>query len=130
MRTTGDPLAGGREASSRASSPITVGDVEPRAAYGQPAEELAPYSASLDLLIVGSRGYGPIGRLIHGSTSQQLAHSARCPLLVLTRRPAIKTDEASEHARDSKGATDGGTVATHRPCDSPDESGTYVQRSA
>src|SRR5690348_4069284 len=62
-----------------------LGDVEPRAAYGQPAEELALYSASLDLLIVGSRGYGPIGRLIHGSTSAQLAHAARCPLLVLTR---------------------------------------------
>ena len=62
-----------------------LGDVEPRAVYGQPPEELALYSASLDLLIVGSRGYGPIGRLIHGSTSQQLARSARCPLLVLTR---------------------------------------------
>lgn len=62
-----------------------LGDVEPRAAYGQPAEELALYSASVDLLIVGSRGYGPIGRLIHGSTSQQLARTARCPLLVLAR---------------------------------------------
>ena len=71
------------------------GDVEPHAAYGQPSEELALYSASLDLLIVGSRGYGPIGRLIHGSTSQQLAHTARCPLLVLTRAAhAIEIDEA------------------------------------
>ena len=80
-----------------------LGDVEPRAAYGQPAEELALYSASLDLLIVGSRGYGPVGRLIHGSTSQQLAHSARCPLLVLTRtaRPSA-TDEAAEHGRESR----------------------------
>ena len=59
--------------------------VEPHAAYGHPAEELALYSASLDLLIVGSRDYGPIGRLVHGSTSRQLARSARCPLLVLTR---------------------------------------------
>ena len=40
---------------------------------------------SLDLLVVGSRGYGPLSRLVHGSTSQQLARSARCPLLVLTR---------------------------------------------
>src|ERR671935_393501 len=73
-----------------------LGDVEPHAAYGQPAEELALYSASLDLLIVGARGYGPVGRLIHGSTSQQLAHSARCPLLVLIRtaRPSA-TDEAA-----------------------------------
>lgn len=78
-----------------------LGDVEPHAAYGQPAEELALYSASLDLLIVGSRGSGPIGRLIHGSTSQQLAHSARCPLLVLTRtaHPSA-TDEAAAHGRE------------------------------
>jgi nucleotide-binding universal stress UspA family protein len=57
----------------------------PHAAYGDPAEELSVYSASLDLLVVGSRGYGPIGRLMHGSTSQELARKARCPLLVLTR---------------------------------------------
>jgi nucleotide-binding universal stress UspA family protein len=85
-----------------------LGDVEPHAAYGQPAEELALYSASLDLLIVGSRGYGPIGRLIHGSTSQQLAHSARCPLLVLTRtaRPS-STDEAAEHGREGRVSLNG-----------------------
>jgi nucleotide-binding universal stress UspA family protein len=62
-----------------------LGDVEPHAAYGAAAEELALYGASVDLLIVGSRGYGPIGRLVHGSTSQRLARTARCPLLVLTR---------------------------------------------
>ena len=62
-----------------------LGDIEPHAAYGAAAEELAVYSGSLDLLVVGSRGYGPLGRLIHGSTSQKLARSARCPLLVLTR---------------------------------------------
>jgi nucleotide-binding universal stress UspA family protein len=59
--------------------------VEPHAAYGHPAEELALYSASLDLLVIGSRSSGPIGRLVHGSTAQQLARTARCPLLVLTR---------------------------------------------
>jgi nucleotide-binding universal stress UspA family protein len=62
-----------------------LGDVEPHAAYGAAAEELALYGASVDVLIVGSRGYGPIGRLVHGSTSQRLAHTARCALLVLTR---------------------------------------------
>ncbi len=59
--------------------------VEGHAAYGRPSEELALYSASLDLLVVGSRDFGPIGRLVHGSTTKQLAHMARCPLLVLTR---------------------------------------------
>lgn len=62
-----------------------IDGVEPHAAYGDVAEELALYSASLDLLVLGSRGYGPIGRLVHGSTTQQLARTARCPLLVLTR---------------------------------------------
>jgi nucleotide-binding universal stress UspA family protein len=77
-----------------------LGGVEPHAAYGLPAEELAVYSASLDLLIVGSRGYGPIGRLIHGSTTQQLADSARCPLLVLTR--AARETETAEAAEDGR----------------------------
>jgi nucleotide-binding universal stress UspA family protein len=76
-----------------------LGGVEPHAAYGQPAEELARYSASLDLLIVGARGYGPVGRLIHGSTSRQLARAARCPLLVLTRAAhAIEMDGAARQA--------------------------------
>ena len=74
-----------------------LGDVEPHAAYGDAAKELAVYSASLDLLIVGSRSYGPIGRLIHGSTSRQLASTARCPLLVLPRAAGgAKPREAGE----------------------------------
>jgi nucleotide-binding universal stress UspA family protein len=71
---------------SRARDRIAALGVEPHAAYGETADELAVYSASLDLLIVGSRGYGPAGRLIHGSTSQRLARLAPCPLLVLSRR--------------------------------------------
>jgi nucleotide-binding universal stress UspA family protein len=85
-----------------------LGGVEAHAAYGHPAEQLGVYSASLDLLIVGSRGYGPIGRLIHGSTSQQLAHSARCPLLVLTRAAReTETPEAAEDSHDTAVALKG-----------------------
>ncbi len=62
-----------------------LGGVEAHAAYGDPAEELTLYSASLDLLVLGSRGYGPLGRLVHGRTTQNLARTARCPLLVPTR---------------------------------------------
>jgi nucleotide-binding universal stress UspA family protein len=62
-----------------------LGGVEAHAAYGPVIDELALYSASVDLLVVGSRGYGPIGRLVHGSTSMGLARAARCPLLVLPR---------------------------------------------
>lgn len=80
------------------------GGVEPHAAYGDPAEELARYGDSLDLLVVGSRDYGPIGRLIHGSTSQELAHRCHCPLLVLTRA-ARGADATKMLARMAEAAT-------------------------
>lgn len=85
-----------------------LGGVEPHAAYGATAEELARYSSSLDLLIVGSRGYGPIGRLVHGGTSLQLARTAHCPLLVLTRTVATvaPTDDPESH-RDRNRAANG-----------------------
>jgi nucleotide-binding universal stress UspA family protein len=73
-----------------------LGGVEAHAAYGDPAEELALYGASVDLLIVGSRGYGPLGRLIHGQTSLRLARNARCPLLVLPRMHAADRSAAQE----------------------------------
>ena len=70
--------------------------ITPHATYGNAAEELALYSASLDLLVVGSRGYGSLGRLVHGSTTLQLARTARCPLLVLTRAADAAEDSAGE----------------------------------
>jgi nucleotide-binding universal stress UspA family protein len=84
---------------------VALGEVEAHAAYGDPAEELTLYSASLDLLVLGSRGYGPLGRLLHGSTSQQLARSARCPLLVLTR--------AAREASEQRGSEDGRQTVSH-----------------
>ena len=75
--------------------------VEAHAAYGDAAEELALYSASLDLLVVGSRGYGPLGRLMHGSTSRKLTRMARCPLLVLPRSArVIAAGEAEKTGRE------------------------------
>ncbi len=54
---------------------------------GIAGEELAAFGERVDLLIVGSRGYGPVRRLMFGSTSEYLAGHARCPLIVLPRRP-------------------------------------------
>ena len=78
-----------------------LGDVEPHAVYGRPAEELALYGASLDLLVIGSRDYGPVARLVHGSTAQELARSARCPLLVLTRAARAGDTGAAEREPDA-----------------------------
>ena len=73
-----------------------LGGVEPHAAYGDPVEELTVYSASLDLLVVGSRGYGPLGRLVYGGVAQRLARTARCPLLVLTRSARMVLGELGQ----------------------------------
>jgi nucleotide-binding universal stress UspA family protein len=61
--------------------------VEGRAVYGLAGEELAAFGDEVDLLIVGSRGYGPVKRLVLGSTSDYLERHARCSLLVLPRSP-------------------------------------------
>jgi nucleotide-binding universal stress UspA family protein len=86
-----------REASGQIEA---LGGVTSRAVYGSAAEELAIYSASVDLLVVGSRRYCPLGRLVHGSTSSKLARTARCPLLVLPRpgAPTTSRDAQTERA--------------------------------
>ena len=74
--------------------------VEGRAVYGLTGEELAAFSDELDLLVVGSRSYGPFKRLVLGSTSDYLERHARCSLLVLPR---------------CRGAADGRTSAGAEP---------------
>jgi nucleotide-binding universal stress UspA family protein len=64
---------------------------------GDPASELADAAHELDLLVTGSRGYGPVRRLMLGSTSTRLVHEAPCPVLVLTRGAHVDR-EAGEPA--------------------------------
>jgi len=71
-----------QEASSRLKE---LPDVQGRAVYGLTGEELAAFGDELDVLVVGSRGYGPVKRLVLGSTSEYLQRHARCSLVVLPR---------------------------------------------
>jgi hypothetical protein len=64
----------------------TDGDTVPGLAH----EELAQLSHHVDLLVVGSRSYGPLRRLLLGSTSAKLVHEAACPVLVLPRGQAAQ----------------------------------------
>jgi nucleotide-binding universal stress UspA family protein len=59
--------------------------VEGTVAVGLAGEELAIFGGTVDLLVIGSRGYGPVRRLMLGGTSVHLAANARCPLVVLPR---------------------------------------------
>jgi nucleotide-binding universal stress UspA family protein len=60
-------------------------DVEGSAVYGLVGEELAQFGDQVDILVVASRSYGPVRRLVLGSTSNYLERHARCSLLVLPR---------------------------------------------
>ncbi len=71
-----------QEANSRMKE---MPDVDGHAVYGLAGEELAAFGDQVDLLVVGSRGYGPVKRLVLGSTSDYLQRHARCSLLVLPR---------------------------------------------
>jgi len=66
----------------------SIEDVDATAIYGAPFEELAAFGDHVDLLVVGSRSYGPVRRLVFGSTSSHLTRHAHCPLLVVPRQAA------------------------------------------
>jgi nucleotide-binding universal stress UspA family protein len=52
---------------------------------GRPWRELVEASAKLDVLLVGSRGYGPLQAVILGGTGGPLMREARCPVVALPR---------------------------------------------
>jgi nucleotide-binding universal stress UspA family protein len=52
---------------------------------GRPTEALLKLSGGVDLLVIGSRRWGPVARVLLGSTGEALAHDAACPLLVVPR---------------------------------------------
>lgn len=59
--------------------------VEGDVVFGLTGEELAAFGEGVDILVVGSRSYGPLRRLVSGSTSDYLQRHARCSLLILPR---------------------------------------------
>lgn len=52
---------------------------------GTAGEVLVEQSAELDLLVTGSRGYGPRAAVLLGTTTHKLMRAARCPGLVTPR---------------------------------------------
>ena len=97
------PTSGCSPASARSSDD----DVAPETVVGTPWKELAERSADLDLLVVGARSYGPVRRLLLGSTSTKLARHAACPLLVTPRGAhgtAARRELLAERARPWRGS--------------------------
>ena len=60
-------------------------DVSAELLDGGPADALARESRELDLLVLGSRGYGPLRAVLVGSVSLALMRSAQAPIVVTPR---------------------------------------------
>ena len=59
---------------------------EGRVADGDPVSVLTEEAGKgVDVLFVGSRGYGPVRRVLLGSVSGELIRSAPCPVVVMPR---------------------------------------------
>jgi nucleotide-binding universal stress UspA family protein len=52
---------------------------------GPPAHELADATRELDLLVMGSRGYGPVRAVLLGATARIVVGEASCPVVVVPR---------------------------------------------
>lgn len=82
-----------REELDRARERCAAADVPAYAdvRLGDPARELAALSNDCDLLVLGSRRWGPVRRLALGSTADRVIRDTACPVLVPPR------DAATEH---------------------------------
>jgi nucleotide-binding universal stress UspA family protein len=74
-----------------AATPLQAPDriIETRVVRGRPASALIDEANALepDLIVIGSRGHGPLASVLVGSVSTEVVDHARCPVLV-ARRPS------------------------------------------
>jgi nucleotide-binding universal stress UspA family protein len=54
-------------------------------ARGRPADALLELSKDVDLLVIGSRNWGPAARVLLGSTGEAIMHDAACAVLAVPR---------------------------------------------
>jgi nucleotide-binding universal stress UspA family protein len=63
---------------------------------GGAAEELLKETElGVDLLVMGSRGHGPLGRVLLGAVSAKVVRSASCPVLVMPRSASHEPGRAT-----------------------------------
>jgi nucleotide-binding universal stress UspA family protein len=77
----------------RAAGVTASGDVR----VGDAATELTSFSSACDLLVLGSRRWGPTRRIALGATAERVIRDAECPVLV-TPRGAAAEHGGARHA--------------------------------
>ncbi len=63
-------------------------DVPVEVTSGRPADTLLALSEKVDLLVIGSRRWGPVSRVLLGSTGEAVLHDAACSVLTVPRPAA------------------------------------------
>ncbi len=71
-------------------------DVRTRLSEGDPRFALVEASRDLDLLVIGSRGYGPLKRVLLGAVSSAVVRRAACPVIVMPRSVTEAPQEVAE----------------------------------
>src|SRR5918995_1365762 len=66
---------------------------EGRVFSGEPVDALVGLSSRVDLVVCGSRGYGPIQSVLLGGVSHGLLRDAHCPVVVIPRGAATAMAE-------------------------------------
>jgi nucleotide-binding universal stress UspA family protein len=76
-----------RDVAARLASELgaTLETLTVEEAEGDPGEVLAKRSRDFDLLVVGSRGYGPVRHALEGNVSGHVMRNASSPVLVVPR---------------------------------------------
>jgi nucleotide-binding universal stress UspA family protein len=82
-----DAAASDLDATLREAIPETgTVEVERRVVEDRPAAALVEESRDADMVVVGSRGHGGFAGLLLGSVSQQVAHHAACPVVIVHQK--------------------------------------------
>jgi nucleotide-binding universal stress UspA family protein len=74
------------EAIDKAAGPDCKVTIEGRVVQGYAPSVLVDASGHADLLVVGSRGHGTFADALIGSVSQNCAHHAKCPVVIVRGR--------------------------------------------
>jgi nucleotide-binding universal stress UspA family protein len=73
------------KAVARATEGVEGVEIEPDVSVGDPTDFLIAASENVDLLVCGSRGYGPRRAVLLGGVSRRVTAEAHCPVIVLAR---------------------------------------------
>jgi nucleotide-binding universal stress UspA family protein len=95
-RTSADDLRSRAEAAAQAAvSGLLGAPVDVDVAVHDAAELLQAVTHELDVLVTGSRGYGPTPATLLGGVTRKLAEDAACPLIVCARGAPVPLHEPS-----------------------------------